>query len=688
MRAMKYEDFELELEAAESGYRANLRSSGGETSVNFSLPFSDDDFGQMIGRLGGQWRGDVRHLRVQEERVEKIDKAKAARELGTGLFNAIFKDAIIQKFQYSKAATNSKGIGLRLLLRLPDDPQLVDLPWEYLYNPDEKKHPVKSTETPLVRYLKLEAPVEKLEVMELPLNVLVMISDPIDFPRLDFEAEKTKLEKALDPLINCKMLSLNFLRSANLEELQMILRKDKYHVFHFSGHGGFDSTLKKGVLVLKDENNRGKCVDAEHITNILSDHQWFRLVVLNSCNGARIAGVAAALLRHGLPAVVAMQFKISDKAAITFAKEFYRTLAEGWPVDAAVSEARKRIYDEGDEEDTEWGTPVLFMRSPDGVLFRTQASEVDVEVAGKGFRVVDDKIAEPAVRDLVCLSKEKIKDASKQIGEMELFKTIHDALHHIEFQCLRMMEGEDIADALPVYQGDFNDAREWIQKAIQGRKKIPQILRTLSGSLESAADDFQAAVDKPGDDALKKVVSDLKLLISRFPPKLDLIISTAAGELDLNCLIDLLAQVRSKVSAGAELEDIHDSIDKLPKIRDELAELVSKHSTLQSLDSNLRTMCSTESITANLELATEWKLIRQERANLPPMGAIDNYLTKQESAIDEAIANHNGLDAMDRLKEYLRFVSKEFLKADTRLKNLCMELGRLNPTLQSILSKC
>jgi tetratricopeptide (TPR) repeat protein len=97
------------------------------------------------------------------------------------------------------------------------------------------------------------------------------------------------------------------------------------------------------------------------------------LVVLNACEGARTsqedpyAGVAQTLVLQGIPAVIAMQFEIVETAAITFAQEFYGAVADGFPVDAAVSEARKAIFATGN--DVEWGTPVLYMRTPQGVIF-------------------------------------------------------------------------------------------------------------------------------------------------------------------------------------------------------------------------------------------------------------------------------------------------------------------------------
>jgi hypothetical protein len=62
-----------------------------------------------------------------------------------------------------------------------------------------------------------------------------------------------------------------------------------------------------------------------------------------------------------------MQFPISDPAAIQFSTELYRTLADRYPVDAAVNEARRAIYLGGNV--LEWGTPVLFMRAEDGMIF-------------------------------------------------------------------------------------------------------------------------------------------------------------------------------------------------------------------------------------------------------------------------------------------------------------------------------
>jgi hypothetical protein len=78
---------------------------------------------------------------------------------------------------------------------------------------------------------------------------------------------------------------------------------------------------------------------------------------------------------------LAMQFPVSDQAAIALAGEFYQALTNQLPLESAVSEARKAIFSEG--EALEWGTPVLFSRSLNGKLF--EIAEQREEEMGKSI---------------------------------------------------------------------------------------------------------------------------------------------------------------------------------------------------------------------------------------------------------------------------------------------------------------
>ncbi|HEX5725643.1 MAG TPA: CHAT domain-containing protein, partial [Longimicrobiaceae bacterium] len=286
-------------------------------------------------------------------------------------FEAVFNDEVRVCLRGSLARAREEGkTGVRVRLRLNDAPELAELPWEYLYDRGQNLFLSLSVQTPVVRYLELPDSGRPAEVQP-PVRVLVMISSPHDYPKLKVEREWELLTQALAELEG--RVTVERLERATLAALQRKLRSGVYHVFHFVGHGGFDALSDDGVLVLEDEQGRGRLVSAQHIGTVLRNESTLQLAVLNACEGARgsrrdaFSGTAQGLVQGGLPAVIAMQFPVSDDAAITFTREFYEAVADGYPVDAALAEARTMLYAE--ENEVEWGTPVLFMRRDDGHLF-------------------------------------------------------------------------------------------------------------------------------------------------------------------------------------------------------------------------------------------------------------------------------------------------------------------------------
>lgn len=131
----------------------------------------------------------------------------------------------------------------------------------------------------------------------------------------------------------------------------------EWHVLHFVGHGDFDPGRDEGVLALEREDGRADLVSARRLVDLLRQARPMpRLVVLNSCAGAAtgagdlFSGTAAALVRGGVPAVAAMQYKISDDAAVAFARGFYAAIARGRGVDDAVSSGRAAIIGTGERQ--------------------------------------------------------------------------------------------------------------------------------------------------------------------------------------------------------------------------------------------------------------------------------------------------------------------------------------------------
>jgi hypothetical protein len=63
-----------------------------------------------------------------------------------------------------------------------------------------------------------------------------------------------------------------------------------------------------------------------------------------------------------------MRYSIADSTAKLFADEFYRTLALGWSVDAAIQTTRNGVSTDVGLDRRDFATPVLFIRARDGIV--------------------------------------------------------------------------------------------------------------------------------------------------------------------------------------------------------------------------------------------------------------------------------------------------------------------------------
>lgn len=394
MTALTYLDFDLQIdEVGDASYRATvLTSPAGQAEAVFDLPFSALEIENFFLRIGRPRQG-VRRVNSPE--------MNEARKFGGRLYEAVFQSNLHACLLRSIDYAEQREQGIRLRLRLP--PSLMELPWEYLYDPARERFLVHSTITPVVRYLDLPQSPKPLTVA-LPLKVLVVIASPQDYQPLDVEAEWRKIHTAVasleaQGLLQLTRLPLENQQGATLAALQKQLRSGQFHIFHFVGHGGFDTQTQEGVLLFEADDGRSRLVSGNYLGTLLHDHQSLRLALLNACDGARtaqsdpFAGVAQQLVRQGIPAVIAMQNEITDDAAIRLAHEFYDALIAGYPVDGALAEARKALFAAGN--DIEWGTPVLYLRATDGRLFDL-TNQPSASGRGEPPPTTEDKGAPPA----------------------------------------------------------------------------------------------------------------------------------------------------------------------------------------------------------------------------------------------------------------------------------------------------
>ena len=456
MNERNYINFDLVIEQMGDKYRARvINSPAGQAAVEFDSLFSPLELENFILRMGRPQRG-----------MRRIDSSEmsAIKTFGTRLFRTVFKDEIYACYLRSMDNTLNQNKGLRIRLRI-NVPELHNLPWEFLYNPQFDQFLALSKDTPIIRYIELPYTTQALPV-KTPMKILVMISSPDGFPPLDVEEEWKRLNKALKPLLDQGLVILEKLDFPTLSALQKRLRQDQVHIFHYIGHGKYFEHNQDGMLLLEDENNRGRPTSGQHLGAILHDHHTLRLVVFYACEGARTsaedpyAGVAQTLVRQGIPAVLAMQFEIFENAAITLAHEFYSALVDGYPVDAALSEARKAIF--ASNNDVEWGTPVLFMRTSNGVLFRPETpAEKDARLAA------ERETAEKAAREKAEYEAEQERVQKQQLSQLN---RLYDQVK-IQMGQQGWSAAVDLIKQIQEIDPDFRDVSTLLEQALAEQER-------------------------------------------------------------------------------------------------------------------------------------------------------------------------------------------------------------------------
>jgi len=366
---MEYLDFDIELREHDSShYAIAVRSPVGEARTTVPFPYTaaalESDLLKVENAILRSGGGRRKNPTPEEAGVQGF---------GQKLFEFLLSSELLSLYRQCQQLADTQGKGVRLKLNvLP--PGLAVLPWEFLYDPRRRDYVCLDPNTPLLRYTELPMTVPRLPVAP-PLRILGICIQATDLGGLDVAEEQRRMSEALRALQAQGRVELTWLEGQTSDDLQRAMRRGPWHILHFIGHGGFDVLRDEGLILLADEQGKAAPLAATQLARLLQrQRSSLRLVLLNACEGARggqqdrFSSTAATLVGSGIPAVLAMQYDITDVAAVHFARTFYEALADNLPVDTAVADARNAI-NLRNRHSLEWATPVLYMRSPDGHLF-------------------------------------------------------------------------------------------------------------------------------------------------------------------------------------------------------------------------------------------------------------------------------------------------------------------------------
>jgi hypothetical protein len=334
---------------------------------NIAVPVLVDDSRPALRDVGGTLTGGSDERMVQE--------------IGSHLFDFIFQRKVLDLYTecYAGRRKLQQPLSIRLHVKHPG---LSYVPWETLYDKTNRFYVTTSQHTPFARAVDDDDDNSSLGGGR-PIRILGMaarakVLNGITLDLIEVDAEQVAIKKALGELDDGQRVKLSWIPSAKARDLnRRFLKGDegkRWDIFHFIGHGGHDPQRKMGFIVVQEDGgSRGARLYADDLKAFLTQPgRTPSLVVLNSCSGAQaepgslFSSTAAELIQGGVPAVIAMQFEISDNMGIAFSDAFYTYLADNIPIQAALTHTRAELKA---RHFGEWISPVLYMRGLNGEIF-------------------------------------------------------------------------------------------------------------------------------------------------------------------------------------------------------------------------------------------------------------------------------------------------------------------------------
>ncbi len=291
---------------------------------------------------------------------------------GATLRDALFADPEARTM-FAEARAASLDIGRRLRVRLRVPPELHLLRWEMLLDPRSGRQLALESNLLLTRHLDSD---EYQSVHLRPrghVRALVAVataSNLSDYRLASIDA-RTEITRVRAALTGIRVDTLGDDVPCTLAALGERLRVgDGVDILYLIAHGAFIHGAAK--LYLAGTDTKVVVADGSMLADLLRslDERRPRLVVLASCESAgdglaaTLATLAPQLALAGVPAVVAMQGRISMETIKGFAPVFFSELLRDGLADRALAMARQAV-----RERTDWWLPVLYTRLREGRIW-------------------------------------------------------------------------------------------------------------------------------------------------------------------------------------------------------------------------------------------------------------------------------------------------------------------------------
>ncbi|MGA7934577.1 MAG: CHAT domain-containing protein [Kovacikia sp.] len=425
-------------------------------------------------------------------------------KFGQQLYSALFQGTIRDSWVMAQGIAQHRQEVLRLRLGLKDS-RLPRLPWEVLGN----DRPIATgTDVLFSRYHSSFAVMSSpFQFQQFPsmepgqaLKILMVLAAPTDQEALALRQEALHLQEELQGTLrngnrNSRFseIQLTILEQPGREQLTQALEHNHYQVLHYAGHSGLGAAGGKLYLV-SSKTGLTETLNGEDLAGLLVNN-GIRMAVFNSCQGGYTAttesaadagegNLAEALVKRGIPAVLAMAERIPDDVALNLSRLFYRNLKQLYPIDLSLSRARQGLLSSYGSNQLYWALPILYLHPEfDGHLQPPHEPVEEPEIALVNDRLGDESSWQPpsSVADAALpenlpedLPEDLLEDSDSRLNpepslEPSLEPSEDVAADNLdEFDDDPLLDSDDLEFDEPEYHPD------------DGSEKVAQLVRQLS----------------------------------------------------------------------------------------------------------------------------------------------------------------------------------------------------------------
>ena len=320
--------------------------------------------------------------------------------LGQEMYQELFKDTLRDSWNCAQGIAHNRGEVLQLRLGTKDR-HISSLPWEVLHVGDRPL--ATGTDIVFSRYQPNTCSSKPTRILtpEEPLRILMAIATPIDKDSLQLEKEYEALQQELQKNSGKTQIHLDILRQPGREQLTQALEQGKYQVFHYAGHSNWGISGGE-ISLVSNITGLTESLSGKDLSGLLVNN-GIQMAIFNSCRGAYNhlinptdegieLNLAEAMVKRGIPGVLAMAERIPDEVSLILTRLFYRNLNQGYSIDLSLSRARQGLISAYGSHQLYWALPVVYLHQDFGGYLIEQQNHSKNQIQEDFLTPINEKI--------------------------------------------------------------------------------------------------------------------------------------------------------------------------------------------------------------------------------------------------------------------------------------------------------